>query len=73
MIVKKDLSKFVSIAAPSLVGSDYSASDMAVCQLDVNNYLIACKNVIRYVKIDENGIVLPTITTDKTYNYIKIK
>ena len=73
LIVKKDLSNFVSIAAPSLVGSDYSASDMSVCQLDVNNYLIVCRNVIRHVRFDENGIVLPTITTDKTYNYIKIK
>ena len=73
LIVKKDFSNAISIKTPSLVGSDYGASDMAVCQLDVNNYLIACKDVIRYVKIDENGIVLPTITTDKTYNYIKIK
>ena len=73
LIVKKDLSNSVGIVAKSLVGSDYDGYDMAVCQLDVNNYLIACKNVIRQVKIDENGIVLPTITTDKTYNYIKIK
>lgn len=73
LIVKKDLSNFVSIETPSLVGSDYNANDMAVCQLDVNNYLIACRNVIRHVIIDENGIVLPTITTDKTYNYIKVK
>ena len=72
-IVKKDFSNFVSITTPSLVRSDYNRWDMAVCRLDVNNYLIACKDAIRHVKIDENGIVLPTITTDKTYNYIKIK
>lgn len=73
LIVKKDLSNSVAILTQSLVGSDYNRWDMAVCQLDVNNYLIACKDAIRYVTIDENGIVLPTITTDKTYNYIKIK